>query len=97
MARARYTSASIFSTPASTAFAAWVIGARSMLKALLAALLEPTHKFAPTWKRRKDYTQRLALFEEVKTMPFGAVWDHYCLQNGCAGWAGLDCGLFRTV
>ena len=29
-----------------------------------------------------DYTSRLALMEELKTMPFGAVWDYYCLQSG---------------
>jgi L-rhamnose isomerase len=29
-----------------------------------------------------DYTSRLALMEEAKTMPFAAVWDYYCLQHG---------------
>ncbi len=28
-----------------------------------------------------DYTARLALLEELKTLPFGAVWDYYCLQS----------------
>ncbi len=57
--------------------AAWVIGARSMLKALLIALLEPT----PTLRQLEaegNFTARLALLEELKTLPFGAVWDHYC-------------------
>jgi L-rhamnose isomerase len=31
-----------------------------------------------------DYTSRLALMEEAKTMPFAAVWDYYCLQQGTA-------------
>ena len=61
--------------------AAWVIGTRSMLKALLAALLEPTQKLRDL-EAAADFTQRLALLEEMKTMPFGAVWDHYCLVNG---------------
>ncbi len=61
--------------------AAWVIGARSLLKALLAALLEPIDKLR-SLEVAGDYTGRLALLEELKTMPFGAVWDYYCLQKG---------------
>ena len=61
--------------------AAWVIGARAMGKALLAALLEPT----ATLRRLEaegDFTARLAMVEEIKTLPFGAVWDYYCLRQG---------------
>jgi len=61
--------------------AAWVIGARCTLKALLLALLEP----AETLRRLEaegDTTARLALLEELKTLPFGAVWDHYCCDSG---------------
>ncbi len=61
--------------------AAWVIGMRSMLKALLAALLEPTDRLRQL-EDAGDYTQRLALLEEVKTLPIGAVWDQYCLEAG---------------
>jgi L-rhamnose isomerase len=61
--------------------AAWVIGMRSMIKALLAALLEPTEKLR-TLEAAGDYTQRLGLLEELKTMPIGAVWNHYCLEAG---------------
>jgi L-rhamnose isomerase len=57
--------------------AAWVIGARSMLKALLLAFLEPTETLRQL-EAEGDYTARLALLEELKTLPFGAVWDHYC-------------------
>ena len=60
--------------------AAWVIGARAMLQALLIALLEP----AATLRRLElqgDFTARLALMEELKSMPFGAVWDYYCCQQ----------------
>jgi L-rhamnose isomerase len=61
--------------------AAWVIGTRCMLKALLIALLEPIQAFRDR-EANGDYTGRLARLEEVKTMPFGAVWDYYCLQQG---------------
>lgn len=61
--------------------AAWVIGARSMLKALLLALLEPVHTLRRL-EAEGDYTGRLALLEEVRTLPFGAVWDFYCFKAG---------------
>jgi L-rhamnose isomerase len=69
--------------------AAWVIGTRNMIKALLAALLEPTDLLR-RYELQGDFTKRLALMEELKTMPFGAVWDYYCLQqNAPAGTAWL--------
>jgi L-rhamnose isomerase len=61
--------------------AAWVIGARSMLKALLLALLEPTEALRRL-EAKGDNTSRLALLEELKALPFGAVWDHYCRSRG---------------
>lgn len=57
--------------------AAWVIGMRNMLKALLYAYLEPTEKLKEL-ELNGDYTARLALTEEYKAYPFGAVWDYYC-------------------
>lgn len=60
--------------------AAWVIGTRSLLKALLVALLEPTALLREA-EAAGDYTRRLALLEELKTMPFAAVWDAYCVQQ----------------
>ena len=60
--------------------AAWVIGTRNMIKALLAALLEPTEKLRE-FELAGDFTSRLALLEELKTMPLGAIWDYYCLKN----------------
>jgi L-rhamnose isomerase len=57
--------------------AAWVIGTRNMLKALLAAMIEPTDRLRAA-EASGDYTSRLALQEEFKTLPFGAVWDYYC-------------------
>ncbi len=61
--------------------AAWVIGTRAMLKALLKALLEPIDQLR-AFEASGDYTSRLALLEEAKTLPFGAVWDHYCEKAG---------------
>lgn len=70
--------------------AAWVIGTRAMLKALLMALLEPIERLRML-EQAGDYTARLALFEEAKALPFGAVWDYYCLkQNIPVGRAWLD-------
>jgi L-rhamnose isomerase len=57
--------------------AAWTIGTRNMIKALLVALLEPVDTLRAA-EASGDYTTRLALLEEQKTMPFGAVWDYYC-------------------
>jgi L-rhamnose isomerase len=57
--------------------AAWVIGARSVRKALLCALVEPTAHLREL-EARGDLTARLALVEELKMLPFGAVWDYFC-------------------
>ena len=46
------------------------------------ALLEPHGPAASSWKRDGDFTSRLALLEEAKTLPFGAVWDYYCESQG---------------
>ena len=61
--------------------AAWAVGTRCMTKALLMALLEPIDKLREA-ERAGDYTTRLAMLEESKTLPFGAVWDYYCLKAG---------------
>lgn len=61
--------------------AAWVIGARNMIKALLRAYLEPIGKLKEI-ELTGDYTTRLALREELKSYPFGAVWDYYCASQG---------------
>jgi len=60
--------------------AAWVIGTRNALRAMLMAMLEPLEQMR-TFEQSGDFTSRLALLEELKGMPFGAVWDYYCLQN----------------
>ncbi len=60
--------------------AAWVIGARNLLRALLVALLEPPGIRAA--ELAGDNTARLALQEEARALPFGAVWDYYCESKG---------------
>jgi L-rhamnose isomerase len=60
--------------------AAWVVGARCMLKALLLALLEPTEQLRRL-EAEGDLTSRLAMLEELKTLPLGAVWDYYCAKS----------------
>lgn len=60
--------------------AAWVIGTRAMIKALLAALLEPINQLRQI-EQSGDYTARLAMLEENKTRPLGAVWDYYCHRS----------------
>jgi L-rhamnose isomerase len=70
--------------------AAWVIGSRNMLRALLLALVEPSKQLKKL-ETAGDYTGRLAWLEELKGMPFGAVWDHFCWQQGVpVGMAFLD-------
>jgi L-rhamnose isomerase len=61
--------------------AAWVIGTRNMLKALLLALVAPIKKLK-AFEADGDFTSRLALMEDAKTLPFGAVWDFYCQKQG---------------
>ncbi|MDR3251209.1 MAG: L-rhamnose isomerase [Tannerella sp.] len=59
---------------------AYVIGSRSTQKALLTALLEPQKKLLQ-YEAKDRLFQRLALQEELKSMPWNAVWDMFCLQN----------------
>lgn len=63
--------------------AAWVIGTRNTLKALLKAMIEPIDRLREC-EAAADYTARLALQEEIKGLPWGAVWDHYCATAGVA-------------
>jgi L-rhamnose isomerase len=67
--------------------AAWVIGTRCMIKALLLALLEPIDRLRAL-EAAGDNTSRLALLEEAKTLPFGAVWDRYCQDQNVP--VGID-------
>ena len=60
--------------------AARVIGIRATQKALLLALLEPSDRLRAS-ENREDYTIRLALLEEAKSLPWGAVWDEFCRRH----------------
>lgn len=61
--------------------AAWVIGTRNMQKALLYALLQPSIKMKEL-QDKSEFTELMMLQEEMKTLPFGAVWEHWCLNEG---------------
>ncbi|WP_336772406.1 L-rhamnose isomerase [Paenibacillus sp. MMO-58] len=61
--------------------AAWVVGTRNTIKALLRAMLEPVETLKKI-ELEGDYTTRLALTEEFKSYPFGAIWDYYCATKG---------------
>jgi L-rhamnose isomerase len=58
---------------------AWIIGTRATLKCFLYALLQPVEKLRG-FEEAKDFFSRLALLEEMKSLPFGAIWDYYCLK-----------------
>lgn len=59
--------------------AAWVIGTRNMQKALLRALLMPVAQLKAA-ETRLDFTTRFTLTEEIKDLPFGAVWAEFCAR-----------------
>lgn len=56
---------------------AYVVGTRATQKAFMIALLEPREKLLKYEENNQNF-ERLAMLEELKTMPFGAVWDKYC-------------------
>ena len=60
--------------------AAWTIGARNTLRAILVALLEPLETLKQ-YELEGDFSSRLALQEELKSMPFSAVWDYHCMKQ----------------
>uniref|UniRef100_UPI003216DFC7 L-rhamnose isomerase n=1 Tax=uncultured Draconibacterium sp. TaxID=1573823 RepID=UPI003216DFC7 len=60
---------------------AYVVGTRAAQKAFLIAALEPTNTLIELEEKGQNF-ERLAMLEELKTMPFAAVWDYYCLQEG---------------
>jgi L-rhamnose isomerase len=61
--------------------AAWIIGIRATQKALLLALLEPSKRLREA-EANGNLTARLALLEEAKSLPWGAVWDEFCRRSG---------------
>jgi len=59
---------------------AYVSGIRASQKSILFALLEPTNELR-AFEENGQWFERMALLEEMKSKPFGAVWDYYCLKN----------------
>ena len=79
--------------------AAWVIGTRNTLKALLKAMVEPIDRLREC-EAAADYTARLALQEEIKGLPWGVVWDHYCAtaeRTRAAAAGSTKCGPTREA
>lgn len=69
---------------------AWVTGARATMKALLFAMLEPWEKLT-RYEESGRLFERLALLEEAKSLPFGDVWDYFCMEKDVpagADWIG---------
>ncbi len=66
---------------------AYVTGTRAAQKAFMIAMLEPTSTLVKYEEAGQNF-ERLALLEELKTKPFGAVWDYYCMREGVP--AGAD-------
>ncbi len=60
---------------------AYVVGARATQKCILSALLEPLAKLRE-YEANGQYFERLALLEEAKTLPMGAVFDYFNWKNG---------------
>jgi len=59
---------------------AYVVGTRAAQQAMLFALLEPRDMLLK-WEENGQFFERLAMLELLKTKPFGAIWDYYCLKN----------------
>lgn len=59
--------------------AAWAVGMRNARKAILSSCLAPAS--IRNAEHKGDLTSRLALMEERKTLPFGAIWDYYCMKQ----------------
>ena len=79
--------------------AAWVIGARATLKAVLLALLEPSGMLRKE-EASGDFTALLALLEEARDLPVAAVWDRFCEQQGApvgAAWLDIVAEYERSV
>lgn len=72
--------------------AAWVVGVRNMQKALLCALLTPWQNLK-SMQEKSEFTMLMAEQENLKTLPFGAVWEEFCSRNSVP----LDSDWMKTV
>lgn len=71
--------------------AAWVVGQRNVQKALLYALLQPSEELK-NLQDRANFTEQMVLQEEMKTLPYGDVWEEYLKKNGYS-----DSAWFQSV
>ena len=62
---------------------AWVTGLRNVQKSLLFALLQPAEKMKKLQDKSR-FTELMVLSENMKTMPFGEVWEEYLRREGIA-------------
>ncbi len=62
---------------------AWTVGMRNMQKALLFALLTP-HKTLQKLQNDRNFTRLMMMQEDIKTLPFGDVWNYFCSVNNVA-------------
>lgn len=70
--------------------AAWVVGTRNVQKALLSGLLQPHARYAKL-QDSGNFTEKMVIMEEMKTLPFGDIWEHYCeMQNICTDGSWLS-------
>ena len=60
---------------------AWTVGLRNVQKALLMALLEPSADLLAL-QNANNWTELMVRAEELKTLPFGDVWEEYCSRSG---------------
>ena len=79
---------------------AWVTGFRNVQKALLFALLQPTEQMQALQDAGR-FTELMLCAEQLKTMPFPAVWERYCAEQGVpaedAAWFGTVQAYERDV
>ena len=73
-----------------TRISAWTVGFRNIQKALLMALVTPD---LTAMQNDGNWTELMVRQEELKTMPFGEIWQEYCQQCG----APIDGTWFETV
>lgn len=64
--------------------AAWTVGARNMQKALMYALLQP-NSLLKKLQDEHEYTELFVTQEELKTLPYGDVWEEYLTRQGVRG------------
>jgi L-rhamnose isomerase len=62
---------------------AWVTGVRNLQKALLFALLQPNAELKKL-QNENNFTEVMYFQEEMKTMPFGEIWNEFLAREGVA-------------